>query len=150
MARTRQKRRRRQDASTRVDDGVVNPLAPGARKIIHRTALDILENIGLAEAPDVVVDLVSAKGGHLASDGRLRFPRGLVEKEIDTLPGARVIFRPRLLMTDPESAVVEGVIDARMRSRFDLRLASCRCRQERRCLDIPGQRTYIGASRWGL
>ena len=91
MARTRQKRRRRQDATTTVDGGVLNPLGRADGESIHQAALDILENTGLAEAPDVVVDLVSARGGRLASDDRLCFPRDLVEEAIDTLPGTLVL-----------------------------------------------------------
>ena len=131
MARTKPKRRRRQDASTRVDGGAVNPLAPAARERIHRSALDILGNIGLAEAPYVVVDLVSARGGHRASGGRLRFPCDPVEEAIATLPGSLVLCG-RHPVHDLELAGTRVLAGAGGRSRHRLH-ASLNPRRPSRC-----------------
>jgi trimethylamine--corrinoid protein Co-methyltransferase len=52
---------------------------------IHRAALDILEQIGLADPIPSCVELIAAAGGTVGADGRLRLPRALVE---DVLAGA--------------------------------------------------------------
>ncbi|MFD3189582.1 trimethylamine methyltransferase family protein [Sedimentitalea sp. HM32M-2] len=52
---------------------------------IHQTALDALEQIGLADAPESGIRLLIDAGAILGADGRIRFPRALVE---DTLAGA--------------------------------------------------------------
>ncbi|MEV8467770.1 trimethylamine methyltransferase family protein [Fluviibacterium sp. DFM31] len=46
---------------------------------IHTAALDALEQIGLANAPASGVDLLTGARAILGPDGRLRFPRALVE-----------------------------------------------------------------------
>jgi trimethylamine--corrinoid protein Co-methyltransferase len=46
---------------------------------IHQAALDALEQIGLSEAPQSGIDYMTAAGAILGEDGRLRFPRSLVE-----------------------------------------------------------------------
>ncbi len=52
---------------------------------IHRAALDVLEQIGLADPIPSCVELITTAGGTLGADGRLRLPRALVE---DVLAGA--------------------------------------------------------------
>ncbi|MEM7172054.1 MAG: trimethylamine methyltransferase family protein [Pseudomonadota bacterium] len=52
---------------------------------VHRAALDVLEQIGLSEAIPSCIDMVTAAGGSLTDEGRLLFPRALVE---DTLAKA--------------------------------------------------------------
>ncbi|MEY8798965.1 trimethylamine methyltransferase family protein [Leisingera sp. XS_AS12] len=49
---------------------------------IHQTALAALEEIGLADAPPSGVELLTQAGCTLGHDGRLRFPRALVEDTI--------------------------------------------------------------------
>ena len=49
---------------------------------IHQTALAALEEIGLADAPPSGVELLTRAGCTLGDDGRLRFPRALVEDTI--------------------------------------------------------------------
>ncbi len=49
---------------------------------IHETSLTLLADFGLSEAPKSVVDLVCAAGGGISGEGRLLFPRGLVESAI--------------------------------------------------------------------
>ncbi len=59
--------------------GDYKPLTDAEVKRIHEAALDVLENIGLSEAIPTCVELVTAAGGTLTDQGRLLFPRALVE-----------------------------------------------------------------------
>ncbi|WP_146345550.1 trimethylamine methyltransferase family protein [Falsiphaeobacter marinintestinus] len=59
--------------------GKYAPLTPAQMGRIHQTALDALEQIGLADAPPSGVELLTNAGCILGDDGRLRFPRALVE-----------------------------------------------------------------------
>jgi trimethylamine--corrinoid protein Co-methyltransferase len=56
-----------------------SPLTPAEVEAIHRTALDALEQIGLADAPPSGVALLTGAGAIQGTDGRIRFPRALVE-----------------------------------------------------------------------
>ncbi len=49
---------------------------------IHLAALDVLETIGMADALPSCIDLVVNAGGTLTDEGRLLFPRALVEDTI--------------------------------------------------------------------
>ncbi|WP_424977535.1 trimethylamine methyltransferase family protein [Leisingera sp. S232] len=49
---------------------------------IHQAALTALEEIGLADAPPSGIDYLTAAGCTLGDDGRIRFPRALVEDTI--------------------------------------------------------------------
>lgn len=49
---------------------------------IHQTALTALEEIGLADAPKSGISYLTAAGCTLGGDGRIRFPRALVEDTI--------------------------------------------------------------------
>ena len=49
---------------------------------VHLAALDVLENIGMADAIPSCIELLTSKGCTIDSNGRMRFPRALVE---DTL-----------------------------------------------------------------
>ena len=62
--------------------GSYSPLTDADVQKIHLAALEALERIGLADAPQSGVDLLTAAGCTQGQDGRLRFPRSLVE---DTL-----------------------------------------------------------------
>ncbi|WP_298256506.1 trimethylamine methyltransferase family protein [uncultured Litoreibacter sp.] len=46
---------------------------------IHQAALTALEEIGLADAPDSGIEILTSAGAILGEDGRIRFPRALVE-----------------------------------------------------------------------
>ncbi|MBY8978219.1 trimethylamine methyltransferase family protein [Rhodobacteraceae bacterium NNCM2] len=46
---------------------------------IHAAALDALEQIGISLAPQSGIDAMTAAGAILGDDGRIRFPRALVE-----------------------------------------------------------------------
>ena len=90
---TRQRRRRRAQpaaASGALLDPVGGRLAllgDDELDLIHGAALAILADTGLADPTQEATDLVLAAGGSLSSDGRLLFPRALVERVIDSLPG---------------------------------------------------------------
>ena len=59
--------------------GRYEPLDPPDIHRIHGAALQVLEEIGLADAPPSGVEIMTAAGAILGEDGRLRFPRALVE-----------------------------------------------------------------------
>jgi len=68
-----------------MEGGTYKPLTPAQVERIHQTALDALEQIGLADAPPSGVEYLTGAGAILGDDGRIRFPRALVE---DTLAKA--------------------------------------------------------------
>lgn len=59
--------------------GRYKPLTDAAVKRIHEAALDALEQIGLSEAPESGIKILTEAGAILGDDGRIRFPRALVE-----------------------------------------------------------------------
>jgi trimethylamine--corrinoid protein Co-methyltransferase len=59
--------------------GQYRPLTDEGVARIHQAALDALETIGLADAPASGVEIMTRAGAILGEDGRLRFPRALVE-----------------------------------------------------------------------
>ena len=59
--------------------GQYSPLTEAEVARIHAAALDALEQIGLSQAPQSGIDAMTAAGAELGDDGRLRFPRSLVE-----------------------------------------------------------------------
>lgn len=65
-----------------LEGGTYNPLTPVQIEQIHRAALDALETIGLADAPPSGIDYLVGAGAILGDDGRIRFPRALVEDTI--------------------------------------------------------------------
>ena len=66
--------------------GRVRLLADADLRQIHLAALAILEDTGIGSAPPSIVDLVTAAGGTVTSQGRLSFPPALVERVLDVLP----------------------------------------------------------------
>ncbi|WP_299148386.1 trimethylamine methyltransferase family protein [uncultured Tateyamaria sp.] len=68
-----------------MEGGRYNPLTEAEVQRIHVAALDALETIGLADAPPSGVAYLTAAGAVQGADGRIRFPRALVE---DTLARA--------------------------------------------------------------
>ena len=60
--------------------GTYNPLSQQDMERIYESALVALEQIGLADAPQSGIDVMTAAGAILGDDSRLRFPRALVEK----------------------------------------------------------------------
>lgn len=65
-----------------MDGGTYKPLTQSGMEAIHRAALDALEQIGLADAPPSGVAYLTGAGAVLGDDGRIRFPRALVEDTI--------------------------------------------------------------------
>ena len=59
--------------------GQYKPLTEVGVRRIHEAALEALEVIGLSQAPQSGIDVMTAAGAILGDDGRLRFPRALVE-----------------------------------------------------------------------
>jgi trimethylamine--corrinoid protein Co-methyltransferase len=59
--------------------GQYKPLTEAGMQRIHQAALDALETIGLADAPPSGIEIMTRAGAILGADGRLRFPRALVE-----------------------------------------------------------------------
>jgi trimethylamine---corrinoid protein Co-methyltransferase len=59
--------------------GTYNPLSEADVARIHEAALTALEEIGLADAPPSGVAYLTGAGAVQGADGRIRFPRALVE-----------------------------------------------------------------------
>ncbi len=62
-----------------MDGGRYGPLSASEIARIHDAALTALEEIGLADAPESGIALMTEAGAQLGEDGRLRYPRSLVE-----------------------------------------------------------------------
>jgi len=62
--------------------GAYKPLSDAEVLKIHHAALDALEHIGLADAPQSGIDLMTKAGAKLTDSGRLVFPRALIEDTI--------------------------------------------------------------------
>ena len=65
-----------------LEGGTYKPLSQHDMERIHAAALDALETIGLADAPQTGIDYLVKAGCTLGDDGRIRFPRALVEDTI--------------------------------------------------------------------
>jgi trimethylamine---corrinoid protein Co-methyltransferase len=65
-----------------MEGGRYRPLSDIDVGRIHNAALDVLENIGMADAPPSGIELLTAAGARLESNGRITFPRALVEDVI--------------------------------------------------------------------
>lgn len=68
-----------------MEGGTYTPLTQAGMEAIHNAALEALETIGLADAPPSGVAYLTGVGAIEGADGRIRFPRALVE---DTLAKA--------------------------------------------------------------
>ena len=66
--------------------GQYRPLTETDIEKIQRTALDVLENIGMGNPIPVLVEHALKRGCRMNEHGRLCFPRGLVEDVIATTP----------------------------------------------------------------
>ncbi|MFV2002555.1 MAG: trimethylamine methyltransferase family protein, partial [Paracoccaceae bacterium] len=75
-----------------MEGGNYGPLSKAGIRRIHEAALQALETIGLADAPDSGVAAMTASGARLGDDGRLRFPRALVEDVIARAPREITLF----------------------------------------------------------
>jgi trimethylamine--corrinoid protein Co-methyltransferase len=66
--------------------GRYQPLTRPEMERIHGAVLDVLERIGIADPIPSMVELVTRAGGWLDVDGRLHYPRSLVEDVIARAP----------------------------------------------------------------
>ncbi len=62
--------------------GRFEPLAPSQVHQINEAVMDVLENLGLSQAIPSCIELVTKAGGKYTAEGRLTFPRSLVEDTI--------------------------------------------------------------------
>ncbi|MFC3614883.1 trimethylamine methyltransferase family protein [Lutimaribacter marinistellae] len=65
-----------------LEGGQYTPLTEADMARIHAAALDVLETVGLADAPESGIAHLAGAGCTLGDDGRIRFPRALVEDVI--------------------------------------------------------------------
>ena len=65
-----------------MEGGRYKPLSDADVLKIHNAALDALETIGFADAPESGIELMTRAGAKLTDTGRLLFPRALVEDTI--------------------------------------------------------------------
>ena len=63
--------------------GNYRPLSDSDVASIHASALQVLEEIGLADAPDSGIEAMVAAGATYGDDGRIRFPPALVESMLE-------------------------------------------------------------------
>ena len=63
--------------------GAFRPLDENGLRQICDSAFTILENLGMGEVPAVLADRAVENGANLGEDGRLRFPRSMIEDIID-------------------------------------------------------------------
>lgn len=63
--------------------GHYKPLSDHEIRLIHQTALTILEEIGMGNATPDIIEVATSKGAFMSSQGRLCFPKALVEDLID-------------------------------------------------------------------
>lgn len=66
-----------------VSGGRLKPLSPDEVSRIEEAAYCLLETLGLSQAIPSMTERVLAAGGSLTDDGRLLFPRALVQQTID-------------------------------------------------------------------
>jgi trimethylamine--corrinoid protein Co-methyltransferase len=77
-----------------MEGGAYKPLSDRDIERIHTTALDVLEKIGIGEPIPEILHYVLPKGCTLGDDGRLRFPRALVEDMIAISAKEYVLYSP--------------------------------------------------------
>ncbi len=105
-----------------LEGGRYTPLTEGDLHAIHGAALEILETVGLADPIPSCIELCTARGARLNADGRLCFPRALVEDVIAAAaraftlcardPGLDVLPRGRRVHFGTAGAAVH-IVDAR-------------------------------------
>ena len=74
--------------------GAYKPLSERDIERIYDTALDILENIGIADPIPEILQYALPGGCTLDENGRLRFPRALVEDLIDVSARSYIAYAP--------------------------------------------------------
>ncbi|MDH3519785.1 MAG: trimethylamine methyltransferase family protein [Myxococcales bacterium] len=90
----RKQRRSAAESSSAVHPGLLGgsyrPLRERDMQRIHQTALDVLENIGMASPIPILREHALAKGCRIDARGRLCFPRALVEDVLASAPRSYV------------------------------------------------------------
>lgn len=66
--------------------GNYKPLTQREMERIHETVLDVMENIGFAQASPSMIETLTEAGCWMTDDGRIHYPRALVETIIDKAP----------------------------------------------------------------
>jgi len=74
--------------------GAYKPLSDRDIERIHSTALDLLENPGIGDPIPEILHYALPKGCVLGEDGRLRFPRALVEDLVDINAKSYITYAP--------------------------------------------------------
>jgi trimethylamine--corrinoid protein Co-methyltransferase len=65
-----------------MEGGRYGPLAEADLARIDGAILEVLGSVGMSEAPPLAIKLVTDRGGKVSCDGRLTFPRSLVEEAL--------------------------------------------------------------------
>ncbi len=65
------------------------PLTEGQLEDTYDAALDLLENLGMAQSTPEFIELVTAEGGRVDDHDRLRFPRALVQRIVTQVAAKR-------------------------------------------------------------
>lgn len=65
-----------------MEGGRFKPLTDAEVERIHQAVLEVLEDIGISEAIPSCIELVTKAGGKLSDEGRLLFPRALIEDHV--------------------------------------------------------------------
>ena len=90
MRRGRKSRQQNPAIASAVKPGMLGgryrPLTGSDEEKIHKTVLDVLENIGMGDPIPVVKERALKRGCFINEDGRLCFPRALVEDVIANAP----------------------------------------------------------------
>ena len=74
--------------------GAYKPLSDRDIERIHAAALDVLERIGVGDPIPEILEALVPKGCILGDDGRLRFPRALIEDVIAVSAREYVVYAP--------------------------------------------------------
>lgn len=72
--------------------GHLEPLGSEAPNRIHEASLEILQKIGLSDAPEQAITIACAHGAKLTDDGRLVFPPNLVQTALEELACGFTLF----------------------------------------------------------
>ncbi|MFQ5523383.1 MAG: trimethylamine methyltransferase family protein [Acidimicrobiia bacterium] len=64
--------------------GAYTPLSEPDMQRIYHSSLELLEKLGMGDPIPEFVEVVTEAGGHVDENGRLRYPRSVVERAIDT------------------------------------------------------------------
>ncbi len=75
-----------------MNGGTYQPLSAEGVDHIHQAVLNALENIGLADAPPSGIEYMTNAGASLGADGRVRFPRALIEDTISATNRSITLF----------------------------------------------------------